>query len=35
MSIALARTMTIVEPKIRNPSTEHWERAMQIFELLQ
>jgi hypothetical protein len=35
MSIALARTMTIVEPKLRNPSTEHWERAMQIFELLQ
>jgi hypothetical protein len=35
MSIALARTMTIVDPKMRDPSTEHWERAMQIFELLQ
>jgi hypothetical protein len=35
MSIALARTMTILDPKVKNPSTEHWERAMQIFEMLQ
>jgi hypothetical protein len=35
MSVALARTMTVIDPKLKSPSTEHWERAMQIFELLQ
>jgi hypothetical protein len=34
MSIALARTMTILDPEIKNPSSEHWERAMQVFEVL-
>jgi hypothetical protein len=34
MSIALARTMTILDPEIKNPSSEHWDRAMQVFEVL-
>lgn len=34
MSVALARTFKIVDPKIRNPRTEQWERAFQIFTLL-
>jgi hypothetical protein len=35
MSIALARTMTVIDPAMKNPSTTHWERAMQVFDLLQ
>jgi hypothetical protein len=35
MSVALARTMTILDPAVKNPSSEHWERAMQIFAVLQ
>jgi hypothetical protein len=35
MSIALARTMKVIDPAMKNPSTTHWERAMQVFHLLQ
>ena len=34
LSLALARTITIVERKLKNPSSEHWERAFRIFDLL-
>jgi uncharacterized protein DUF1931 len=34
LSLALARTFTIVDPKLKNPSSEHWERAFRIFDLL-
>jgi hypothetical protein len=35
MSIALARTMKVIDPAMKNPATTHWERAMQVFDLLQ
>ena len=34
LSIALARTFTIVDPKLQNPQSEHWQRAFRIFDLL-
>src|SRR4051794_10967828 len=34
LSLALARTFTIIDPTLRNPATEHWERAFRIFDLL-
>ena len=34
LSVALARSFKIVDPKLKNPSTEHWQRSFQIFELL-
>ena len=34
MTLALGRTFTILEPGVRNPSTNHWERAFRIFDLL-
>ncbi|HEY4603377.1 MAG TPA: DUF1931 family protein [Blastococcus sp.] len=34
LSIALARSFRIVDPQVRNPSTEHWDRAFDLFRLL-
>ena len=34
LSVALARTFTIVDPDLKNPQTKHWERAFRIFDLL-
>lgn len=34
LSLALARTFTVVEPKLRNPGSRHWEQAFRIFDLL-
>ena len=34
LSVALARTFTIIDPTLRNPATEHWERAFRVFDLL-
>jgi hypothetical protein len=34
LSVALARSFPIIDPTLKNPSTEHWERAMQLFNLL-
>jgi hypothetical protein len=34
ISVALARTFRIVDPKLKNPQTEHWERCFRIFRLL-
>jgi hypothetical protein len=34
LSVALARSFTIIDPKLVNPSTEHWQRAFELFGLL-
>jgi hypothetical protein len=34
VSVALARTFTILDPKVHNPASDEWERAIRIFELL-
>ncbi|WP_372974661.1 DUF1931 family protein [Microbispora sp. GKU 823] len=34
MALALARTFTILDPGLKNPRTEQWERVIRVFELL-
>ena len=34
LSLALARSFTIVHPGLKNPQSEHWECAIQLFSLL-
>jgi hypothetical protein len=34
LSVALARTFTIIDPEVKNPQTQHWERAFQLFDQL-
>ncbi|MGZ3361822.1 MAG: DUF1931 family protein [Xanthobacteraceae bacterium] len=34
LSVALAHSFKIVDPKLKNPSTQHCQRSFQIFELL-
>lgn len=34
LSVALARTFKIIEPDLKNPHGEQWERAFRIFSLL-
>jgi hypothetical protein len=34
ISVALAHSFKIIDPALRNPSTEHWGRAFQLFNLL-
>ncbi|TQS21202.1 DUF1931 family protein [Microbispora sp. KK1-11] len=34
LSLALARTFTILDPGLKNPRTEQWERVIRVFELL-
>ena len=34
ISLALARSFRIVDPQVHNPSTQHWDRAYQLFRLL-
>lgn len=34
LSIALARSFRVIDPKLTNPSTEHWERALDVFRLV-
>ena len=34
LSVALARSFTIIDPDLKNPQTKHWERAFRIFALL-
>jgi len=34
LSVALARTFKIIDPKLKNPETEHWMRAFEIFDQL-
>jgi hypothetical protein len=34
LSVALAHAFTIIDGAIRNPSSEDWERALRVFDLL-
>jgi hypothetical protein len=34
LSVALARCFKIIDPDLKNPRTEEWERAFRIFDLL-
>jgi len=34
LSVALARTFRIIDPNLKNPQSEHWERSFRIFDLL-
>jgi hypothetical protein len=34
LSLAIARTFKIIDPRTKHPATEEWERAFQIFNLL-
>jgi hypothetical protein len=34
LSLALARTFKIIDPRIKHPATQQWERAFRIFDLL-
>jgi hypothetical protein len=34
LSVALARAFKIIDPKLKNPQTEQWERAFSIFNRL-
>jgi hypothetical protein len=34
LSVALAHSFKIIDPELKNPATEHWQRSLQIFELL-
>jgi hypothetical protein len=34
LSVALARTFKVLDPQLKNPQTEHWQRSSRIFELL-
>jgi len=34
ISVALAHTFKIIDPNVKNPASEEWERSQQIFDLL-
>ena len=34
LSVALARSFKIIEPGLKNPQSEHWERAFRVFDQL-
>jgi hypothetical protein len=34
LSVALARTFKIIDPTMKNPQSDHWERVFQIFGTL-
>jgi hypothetical protein len=34
LSVALAHAFKIIDPKLKNPQTEHWERSFRLFDLL-
>ena len=34
LTVALAQLFAVVEPGLRNPQTEHWEKVERIFRLL-
>ena len=34
LTVALARAFKILDPKVKNPQSVHWERARAIFDLL-
>lgn len=34
LSVALARSFKIIDPEMKNPQAQHWERAFRLFDLL-
>jgi hypothetical protein len=34
LGLAVARSFRIIDSKLENPSSEHWERALRLFDLL-
>ncbi len=34
INVALARSFTVLDPGLKNPQTEHWQRAHRLFDLL-
>jgi hypothetical protein len=34
ISLALARSFRILDPDLKNPSAQHWDRAFELFRLL-
>jgi uncharacterized protein DUF1931 len=34
LGVALARTFKAIDPDLKNPGTQEWERAMAVFDLL-
>ena len=34
LSYALAQSFRIIDPDLKNPQTEHWDKAFQLFDLL-
>jgi hypothetical protein len=34
LGVALARSFRIIDPEVKNPATEHWDRAFTLFRLL-
>lgn len=34
LSVALARSFRVIDPKLTHPATEHWEQAFDIFRLV-
>jgi hypothetical protein len=34
LTVALSRIFRTLEPGLRNPQTEHWEKALEIFSIL-
>jgi hypothetical protein len=34
LSLALGQTFGLIDPSVRNPATEQWERAFRVFDLL-
>jgi hypothetical protein len=34
VSVALARTLRIIDTDLKNPQSTHWERAFRVFDLL-
>ena len=34
LSFALARVLKIIDPDLKNPGSEHWERAFRTFDLV-
>lgn len=34
VSVALARTFKVIDPDVKNPGTDEWERVLHVFDLL-
>jgi hypothetical protein len=34
LTISLAKTFKVIDPQIKNPEAQHWERAFSIFNML-